>query len=311
MTVHALFHCAWETAEEWLAGLEAADPAIRWRTLDTPGDPAEVAAAAVWAPPRGWGARFPALKVVCSLGAGVDHIWQHDDPPAGIPITRIVDPLMAQRMATYVAAAVLRHHRRLDVYQARQATADWTTLDCPDAQALTIGLLGLGTMGRSAARALTALGYRVVGWSRRPRRVDGIETRAGAAGLDSVLADSDYLVLLLPLTPETDGLIDAARLSRAKRGAYLINSGRGALVDDAALLAALDAGHLAGATLDVFASEPLPAGHPYWTHPRVFVTPHVASLSNPATGAPQIVQAIHAAVEGREIANRVDPDARY
>lgn len=311
MTVHALFHCAWETADRWHAALAAADPAICWHTLDAPGDPAAIAAAAVWAPPRDWGDRFPGLRVVCSLGAGVDHIWDHGDPPRGVPITRIVDPLMARRMAEYVVGTVLRHHRRLDAYQARQASADWATLDCADAPDLTVALLGLGTMGRSVAGALTAIGYRVVGWSRRPRSLDGIETRDGPDGLDSVLAEADYLVLLLPLTPETDRLLDAARLARLKRGAYLINPGRGALVDDAALLAALDGGRLAGATLDVFATEPLPAGHPYWTHPRVFVTPHIASLSNPATGAPQIVESIHAAVEGREIANRVDPDARY
>lgn len=311
MTVHALFHCSWSTATHWRAALEAADPTIRWRTLDAPGDPGEIAAAAVWAPPSAWSDRFPGLRVVCSLGAGVDHVWENGEPPAGVPITRIVDPLMARRMATYVAATVLRHHRRLDRYQARQATADWATIECPDAHEITVGLLGVGAMGAAAARALTAIGYRVVGWSRRPRAIDGIETRHGPDGLDAVLATADYLVLLLPLTPETTGLLDAGRLGRTKCGAYLINPGRGALLDDAALLAALDGGRLAGATLDVFATEPLPAGHPYWTHPRVFVTPHVASLSNPATGAPQIVEAVHAAVAGREIPNRIDPDARY
>jgi glyoxylate/hydroxypyruvate reductase A len=282
---------------------------------DRVGDPRDVAYACAWKPPHGLLATFPNLKAIFSLGAGVDFLL--DDPalPA-VPIVRIVDPNLTMRMTEYVALHVLAIHRRLRLYGAQQQTRLWLDHDQPAAREVAVGVMGLGVLGRDAAEVLARLGFRVAGWSRTAKSIPGIETHHGLEGLDAFLSRSEILVCLLPHTPSTTGLLNLSLFRKLKRdgaldGAYLINAARGALQVDADILAALDEGALAGATLDVFPEEPLPAASPLWTHPKVTITPHNAAQSDPRTLAINILEQVDRFERGLPLANVVDPRAGY
>jgi glyoxylate/hydroxypyruvate reductase A len=254
-------------------------------------------------------AAFTRLKAVLSLWAGVEGIV--GTVPPGIPLCRMVDGGLARGMAEWVAAHVLRYHVGLDTHLLGQDGV-WRGGGVPPlAPERTVGVLGLGEIGRTVATTLALLGFEVRGWSRRRREVPGIATFAGEDGLADVLAASDILVTLLPATPETENLLDAARLARLPEGARLINPGRGSVVDDAALLAALDGGHLAHATLDVFRTEPLPPDHRFWSHPRVTVTPHVAAATRPETASLAVAENVGRGEAGRPFLHVVDRAAGY
>ncbi len=285
------------------AGLDVAltdDPAGPW-TFDyviyAPGGPAIDFAA------------FTRLKAVLSLWAGVERIV--GTVPPELPLCRMVDAGLAQGMAEYVAGHVLRYHLGLDAHVLGQDGVWRNGVVPPLAAERTVGVLGLGELGRAAAATLARLGFDVRGWSRRTREVPGIASHAGDAGLDAVLAASEILVTLLPATPGTAGLLDAARLARLPAGARLINPGRGTLVDDAALLDALDAGRIAHATLDVFRTEPLPPDHRYWSHPRVTVTPHVAAETRPETASLAVAENVRRGEAGAPFLHVVDRAAGY
>jgi glyoxylate/hydroxypyruvate reductase A len=285
------------------AGLEVAltdDPSGAW-TFDyliyAPGGPVADLAA------------FTRLKAVLSLWAGVEGIVA--TVPAGLPLCRMVDPGLAQGMAEYVAGHVLRYHLGLDAHILGQDGVWRHEAVPPLASERTVGVLGLGELGRAAATTLARLGFDVRGWSRRAREVPGIVTHAGDDGLDAVLAASEVLVTLLPATPATANLLDAARLARLPPGARLVNPGRGTLVDDEALLDALDAGRIAHATLDVFRTEPLPPDHPFWAHPRVTVTPHVAADTRPETASLAVAENIRRGEAGAPFLHVVDRAAGY
>jgi glyoxylate/hydroxypyruvate reductase len=254
-------------------------------------------------------AAFTRLRAVLSLWAGVESIISTVPPDR--PLCRMVDAGLAQGMAEYVAAHVLRYHLGLDAHVLGQDGVWRNGAVPPLASERTVGVLGLGELGRAAAATLARLGFDVRGWSRRAREVPGIATHAGAAGLDAVLAASEILVTLLPATPGTANLLDAARLARLPAGARLINPGRGTLVDDTALLDALDAGRVAHATLDVFRTEPLPPDHPYWSHPRVTVTPHVAAETRPETASLAVAENIRRGEAGEPFLHLVDRAAGY
>ena len=250
---------------------------------------------------------YPALRAVFSMWAGVEKIV--DNPTLRVPLTRMVEPGLSEGMAEWVLGHVMRHHLGMDQHLQDGV---WRGLSvAPLARERRVGILGLGTLGQMAARLLVPVGFRVLGWSRSEKTVDGVETYSGDAGLDAVLAASDILVLLLPQTPETDGLMNAARLARLPKGASLINPGRGPLIVDAELLAAFDRGHLSRATLDVFDEEPLPADHPYWAHPNIMVTPHIAAATRPETAAPVIAENLYRAVTGAPLLHLVDRNAGY
>jgi glyoxylate/hydroxypyruvate reductase A len=248
-------------------------------------DPNDIVYACVWKPPHGVLATFPHLQAIFSLGAGVDHLLGDPAlPPA--PVVRIVDPDLTARMVEYVLLHVLMIHRRQRLYDTQQRQRFWHEHHQPSAEEITVGVMGLGRLGGEAAAALRQIGFQVLGWSRTRKTIPGIECHYGTAGLQPFLTRSEILVVLLPHTHETEGLIDLALLRRLKRdgptgGAYLINAGRGRLQVDADILAALEEGSLAGATLDVFPQEPLPAASPLWLHPRVTITPHNAAASDP------------------------------
>ena len=299
---------AWRTAiEKRLKGIE-------FRVWPDIGDPGAIIAAMVWRYPPGLLRQFPNLKLVCSLGAGVDHIMGDPDLPQGVKLVRVVDPDLTNEMSEYVLMAVLRYHRHLPEYERLQREGRWRRLAQTHTKGRRIGILGLGVLGRDAGAKLASLGFPVAGWTRRARAVPdipNIELFAGAAELPAFLSQTQILVCLLPLTPATAGIVNARTLARLPAGAFVINAARGGHVVDADLIAALDAGHIAGATLDVFTPEPLPADHPYWRHARVTITPHVASLTNPDTAAGQIAENIRRHLAGEQLLNLVDLGAGY
>jgi glyoxylate/hydroxypyruvate reductase A len=251
---------------------------------------------------------YSRARAVLSLWAGVEKIV--GNPTLTQPLARMVDPGLTEGMVEYVAAHVLRHHLGLDADIVNPARA-WTQRVPPLARERTVAVLGLGELGSACAAALGALRFRVLGWSRRPRTLPGIDCHSGEDGLRAVLAEAEIVVLLLPSTPGTASLMDARRLALLPPGAVLVNPGRGALIDDDALLAALDSGHLAHATLDTFRTEPLPPSHPFWSHPRVTVTPHIAAATRPASAARVIAQNIRRAEAGEPLLHLVDRAAGY
>lgn len=241
--------------------------------------------ALLWKPPRGALAAMPQLKCIFSLGAGVDHLIDDPEFPRHVPLARVVDPRLTSGMRDYVLWQVLNLHRRGPELAAQQRNGVWRELFYRPNEDVRVGVMGLGELGRASARALAALGFQVSGWSRSAKTVEGVRVYAGEAERDEFLSGVDVLVCLLPLTAETRGILDARALALLPKGACLINAGRGGHVVEEAVLAALDSGAIAHAVLDVFAEEPLPQGHRFWAHPRVTVTPHVASLTDPETTA--------------------------
>lgn len=264
-----------------------------------------------WAPREEEVARYPNLRFICSGGAGVDGILRVKNLPLDLPIVRLVDKILTQRMTHYIVHAVLHHFRQTEHYQEAQAKAKWDPATPYSVKGRRIGILGLGALGSDAAEKLLALEFQVAGWSRRPKSMPGVMCHHGPEGLRTLLANTEIIVCLLPLTGDTRGLIDAVFLEQLPRGAYLINPARGGLINDDALLAALDSGHLLGAALDVFNEEPLPSDHPYWSHPGVAVTPHMASRTHAGSAIPQLAENIRRARAGEPLNNQVDREAGY
>lgn len=271
--------------------------------------------ALVWKHEPGVLAGLPNLKLVISMGAGVDHVFADPDLP-DVPILRVVADNLTTHMVEYVVWRVMDHHRQGIAYRAQQAGKVWDEHRQQTAAQVAVGIMGLGQLGRAAAKALLALGFKLNGWTRTPRAVEGVTTFHGDAGLKDFLAATDILVVLLPHTPATEGIIDHDLLSGLRRdnalgGAVLVNAGRGKLQREADILRALDDGTLKEASLDVFEEEPLPASSPLWSHPRVFVTPHAAAASDPAHLAPLMLEQIARLERGQALDNVVDRHAGY
>jgi glyoxylate/hydroxypyruvate reductase A len=310
--VVAILLCTTPKARErWAPLLAAALPGREIRVWPAAGDKAAIDYALVWHPEPGLLASLPNLRLIVSLGAGVDHVLRDPALPPGVPILRLVDPHMTQAMSEYVALNVLRLHRQDVDYRTQQAAGEWREREQKNAAERTVGILGFGTLGQECGRKLQAVGFDVAGWSRSEKRVLGFATYAGSAGLDALLARSEILVSLLPMTPETENILNADLFTRLPRGAGLINAGRGRNLVEADLLAALDSGQLSAAILDVFREEPLPPAHPFWRHPRVVVTPHVAADTHPPTAVAIIAAAIRDSEAGRPLANLIDRERGY
>src|SRR5665213_596097 len=295
----------------WRPHLAAVLPQREIRFWPEIGDKSAIDCALVWHPEPGLLASLPNLKLIVSLGAGVDHILRDPDLPGGVPILRLVDPYMTDAMSEYIVLQVLRLHRQDIDYRTQQSAAEWREREQKNAAERTVGILGFGTLGQDAGKKLKALGFDVAGWGRSAKDIPGFATYAGPVGLDALLARSEILVSLLPMTPETDGILDAALFARLPRGAGLVNAGRGRHLVEADLLAALESGQLSAAVLDVFRDEPLPPHHPFWRHQRVVVTPHVAAETHPPTALPIIAAAIRDFEAGRPLGNLVDPRRGY
>ncbi len=275
------------------------------------GDPKNVEFVIASELPAGEFAKFPNLKFVASMAVGVERLLGDKTMPAHLPIVRSVNPARGDTMTEYVVLHTLRYVRRLAEYQAHQAEQRWERLADHAAAETGVGVMGLGNLGLIAAERLRLFGFPVAGWVRNPRAIDGIETFVGKAQFYDFLARSNIVVCLLPLTPETRDLLDARAFAAMPRGSYLINAGRGEQIVDEDLLAALESGQLAGATLDVFRAEPLPADHPFWGHPKITVTPHNAAATRQAHGADIVIENIRRARAGQPLVNVVDKSAGY
>lgn len=300
----------------WQAELEKAAP-DRPVVLEpaAPDDPA-IDYAVVWKQRPGVLASLPNLKAIFSIGAGVDHIFAEGEVP-DVPIVRVVADDLTERMSEYSVWQALDHLRKGPLYREQQARSVWhEDLMQPAAREVTVGILGYGNLGRDAAMKLRVMGFEVIGWSRTEKTGEAIETFAGEGGLGDFLARSDIVVCLLPLTPETRGILSAPFFAMMKeRGPLgapiLINAGRGGLQKEADILAALDSKRLGAVSLDVFETEPLPADSPLWTHPRVTITPHAAATSVPQTLIPPMIEQMDAHDRGEPLKNLVDRNAGY
>ena len=306
-----LFRSTPAAAARWRPLLGRLLPEHEIRYWPEIGDRAAIEYALVWQPEPGLLASLPNLKLIVGLGAGVDHVLGDPLLPKGVPIVRLVDPYMTDAMSEYVTLSVLRLHRQDLDYLGQQRAGIWEEREQKNAAERPVGILGFGTLGQDAGKKLRALGFDVAGWSRGRKELAGFACYSGPAGLDALLARSEILVCLLPLTAETTGILNAAAFARLPRGAGLVNAGRGGHLVDADLIPALDSGQLSGAVLDVVGAEPLPAGHPFWHHPRIILTPHIAAETHPPSAAPIIREAIRRCAAGLPVANQVDPARGY
>lgn len=311
MTLRVLFAPDEAMFAEYRAPLLAAFAKVGLTYIDLTRDaPAETVDYVIYAPGSALQDFRPytRCKAVLNLWAGVEKVVPN--PTLTQPLARMVDPSLTQGMVEYVTGHVLRYHLGMDAH-IHATPGAWVPVEPPLAQDRPVGILGMGALGQACARALMGLGFDVAAWARSPRDGLGLPVHHGPDGLSALLARSQILVTLLPLTPETENLLNAARLATLPRGAFLINPGRGPLIDDAALLDALDRGQIAHATLDVFRTEPLPADHPFWTHPRVTVTPHIAATTRASTAATVIAENIARSEAGQPLLYEVDRKRGY
>ncbi|MGB6054424.1 MAG: glyoxylate/hydroxypyruvate reductase A [Burkholderiaceae bacterium] len=305
-----LFCAPGANPEPWLEELAAALPRAHIRVWEEGDhDPADYAV--VWKPPLEMLQGRSGLKAVFNLGAGVDALLQYGDALPAVPIVRLDDAGMALQMAEYVTYAVLRYFRRFDQFALQEARGEWKFMKPYSKADFTVGILGLGVLGQRIAAALAHFNFPLVGWSRTQKDLPGVTCHVGADGLDAVLRASKALVCVLPLTPETTGILNRDSLGKLAQGSYLINVARGAHVVEGDLLELVQLGHIAGATLDVFAHEPLPPEHPFWTEPNITITPHVSALTLRAASVRQIAKKIAALQQGQPIAGVIDRSKGY
>lgn len=305
----------WEP-EPWIERFRRLLPDRKVVALGEPFDRRDVRYAAAWKHPPGSLAGLPNLDVVFSLGAGVDHLMTDPRLP-DVPVVRVVDPDLTERMSEYVVLHCLMYLRQQRRYDAQQRDRVWfDDRFQPSARELRVGVMGLGVLGQDAARKLKLLGFDVAGWSRSEKRVDGIPTFAGEHGIDAFLRRTDILVCLVPLTPDTRGVLDRSLFTRLAHdgrlgGPILINAARGGVQVEADILACLDDGTLKAATLDVFETEPLPPESPFWAHPALTVTPHNAAMSEPDAIGRLVAEQIRAFERGEPLGNVVDRQLGY
>jgi glyoxylate/hydroxypyruvate reductase A len=292
---------------------EEAHPGIDLRMGADLGNLEDIDVAVCWFPPHGRLAQFPNMQLVQSLAAGVDHILADPDLPRHLPLCRIVDTTMAAGMKAYVSWAVVQHHRGMKAYVASSDAGQWEEQPVVSPRRHRVGVAGLGTLGLACADALATIGYQVRGWSRSAKDdlPDGVTGFHGADQLDDFLSGCDTLVCLLPLTPQTQGFLNAELFAKLPRGAHLINVGRGDHLVEADLLPALDSGQLSAATLDAFSVEPLPKDHPFWGRPDILVTPHIATRTDRLVIAQQTLANLAAVREGTRPLNQIDLERGY
>jgi glyoxylate/hydroxypyruvate reductase A len=302
------FCCANTDPEPWLAGLLAALPQADV-SLWQPGAPA-ADHAVVWAPPQQFFDEQPQLKGVFNIGAGVDALLKLRLPARAV-VVRLEDAGMAVQMVEYVCQAVIRHFRQLDTYAGDIGRGEWTFHKPRQRSDFPVGVMGLGVLGARVAQALAQFEFPVNGWSRSPKVVDGIRVFNGEAQFHEFLSSSRILVNLLPLTPDTANILNRDTLGRLQSGGYVINVARGAHLVDEDLLLLIDSGHLAGATLDVFRTEPLPPAHPFWRHPKITLTPHTSARTLREDSIAQIAGKIAAMQRGEPVAGLVDVARGY
>ncbi|MBH5390864.1 2-hydroxyacid dehydrogenase [Bradyrhizobium diversitatis] len=295
---------------EWARFFAERAPDVPFRLWPDIGDPAAVRYLVAWVPPDDIATTFPNLELVFSVGAGVDQ-FDTTKVPAHIPLVRMLEPGIAETMVEYVTMAVLGLHRDLLDFIGQQKQQVWREIRITPARRRRVGVMGLGQLGQAVLERLKMFGFPLLGWNRSPREIEGVICYAGADALPEFLAQADILVCLLPLTDQTRGILNAELFARLPRGAGLVNVGRGPHLVEADLLAALDSGALSGAVLDVTDPEPLPAGHPFWSHPRILLTPHNASMTTPDTAVDFVLDVIARHRRGEELPGLVDRSRGY
>ena len=295
----------------WVKHLSMLDPGIDIRIWPEVGDPDDIEFALCWNHPQGEFEKYKNLRCIASLGAGVDYLMRDPDLPADVPVTRVVEPSMAQSMSEYAVLGVLNYCRQFDSYRMDQSQKKWQPRIPLLAANMRIGIMGLGQLGKDAAKKLSYLGFPVTGWSQTPKDIEGVKCLAGEDALDDFLSQTRVLICMLPLTPETRGILSHKTFDKLPAGAYVINVARGQHLVENDLLEALDSGQLDGACLDVFEVEPLPEDHPFWSHPKIIVTPHISSITYPKAVAPQIIDNYHRMKSGKALLHRVDIKRGY
>lgn len=294
----------------WAELLAHKMPEMPFRIWPDIGDPRSVRFMAAWQPPEDLATRFPNLEILFSTGAGTDQFDFSLIPPT-LPVVRMVEPGIVQGMVEYVSLAVLSQHRDWRIYQDQQRAGTWKTHRVHPASSRRVGVLGLGTLGRAVLYRLHSFGFPCAGWSRSPQELYGVECHHGPDGLQAMLARTDILICLLPLTDSTRGILNKQVFDQLPRGATVINVGRGGHLVQDDLLRALDAGQLGNAVLDVCDPEPLPPGHPFWTHPQVVLTPHIASMTQPETAVDAVVENLSRYRQGLPMLGLVDRTLGY
>ncbi|MES2888292.1 MAG: glyoxylate/hydroxypyruvate reductase A [Pseudomonadota bacterium] len=310
-----LFYAYPDNAEVWMRSLESHLSGAQIRFWQ-PGDEAAADHLVVRNPPSELLTDRPGLRAVFNLGAGVDGLMQALQHPAAtlpahVPLIRLDDAGMASQMVDYVVHAVLHHHRHFEAYAASRAQGAWQVLPAPDKAAFEVGVLGLGLLGTEVAKALSALGFKVRGWSRKAKADSVVPCQAGASGMAPFLQGLNCLINLLPLTVDTENVLNKVLFAQLARGAYLINVARGGHLVEADLLEAVGTGQLSGARLDVFRTEPLPAEHSFWNEPRISMTPHISAVNLVEPSMRQIAGKIRALAQGQAVAGVVDRQRGY
>ena len=306
-----------EEAPLWMQALRQALPQAQiddWSVLDAVPEAVRQAGdadyALAWAPPQAFIDSQKRIKALFNIGAGVDALLKLR-LPGHVPVIRLDDAGMGAQMAEYVCHYLLRHVREFDQYEAAQSSGQWKQREARERIDFPVGVMGLGVLGARVAQAVRQFGFPVLGWSRSPRSVDGVRCFHGAGQLKEFLGASRVLICLLPLTAQTRDILNLENLSSLRPGAYLINVARGALLVEEDLIRVIDQGHLAGATLDVFRTEPLPSVHPFWKHPAIRVTPHISAQTLPKESIAQIAHKIMALERGETVAGLVDLGRGY
>lgn len=285
-------------------------PEIDFRIWPDTGDPAAVRYLAAWQPPADVMRTFPNLEILFSVGAGVDQ-FDFASLPAGLPVVRMIEDGLTGGMVEYVTLSVLALHRDFPRYREQQQTRRWEALRVYPASARRVGVMGLGVLGQAVLAQLARFGFALSGWGRSPRRIEGVECHAGMEALPGFLAGCDILVCLLPLTSQTRGILDRRLFDALPRGAGIVNVGRGQHLVAEDLVAALESGQISAAMLDVADPEPPPPDHPFWSHPRIWLTPHVASMTQPETAVEAVIANLRRHARGEALAGLVDRTRGY
>jgi glyoxylate/hydroxypyruvate reductase A len=297
--------------EEWRTIVAQRAPYLGFHIWPETGEAADVRYLVAWTIPDNVKELFPRLEVIFVTGAGIDHI-DFSRMPADIPIVRMIEPGISAGMAEYVVMSVLGAHRHLIDYIAQQREGKWRELRVVSASTRSVGVMGAGVLGTKVLEAVAPFKFKLRAWSKTPRQLgENVTSFSGAAALDDFLGDCDILVCLLPLTDQTRGILNARLFAALPRNAVVINASRGGNLVEADLLAALDCGHLSGAIIDVAEVEPLPAGHPFWSHRRILLTPHIATMTQPETAAEVVLQNIERHLQGLSLLNVIDPQRGY
>ena len=291
----------WEDMEVWSSALQEAMPEMNVKVYPDEGDVNDIEYAVVWKHPRGILNQYPNLKAILSLGAGVDHVISDPELPEGLPIVRLVDKKLTHEMFLHSLHWVLHFHSDQYLYRIQQQRCEWIQQSSVQSEDRTIGIMGLGNIGKSIGDSLVNLDFNVVGWGARPKNSLGeINYYYGQEQLAVFLRQSDILINVLPLSENTKNILTKNELKLLPEGSFIINIGRGGIINESDLLSALDSGHITAAALDVFAQEPLPENNSLWTHPSVYVTPHIAGQSNPRSAAKTIAENIRLIETGED-----------